>query len=433
MKTFSRKRHCLDCDKSKNGIFDSPAELQILQKSTPFHSQFIFAVVTILSLALGEGCTTPSQGKVARDWSLAMRELNIIPVFPPREDVEVGDIYISPLAPEEEESITSEKSWSSLGLWVASIDLSKEIKTFYSHRNAFPKTPEESMVYMKNQTNNPFMLVPQAADRDRNVFEGGDCSRLRMVGFPAFLSATLTQSDLLSVIPVEALSIAIGAHYSSSKKATISVPVAESYGIPASEVYRRLIDPVSGKLTGSIGKFRASDILAYSAASQPSKHDSNQKARNYCFLRVITEVFYARALDVSVQWQRSAGAGATIRPVISSQTINNLSASTNRESIGKNTNGFIGVSESTSNPTEQATNLNRQLKEAMGQTSPGGSVKYLSVGDYGVSMRRTYERPIAIGYRGLLLLVHKDGRVKGMGAISSSISSNLPTANKTKK
>src|SRR2546423_2929162 len=55
----------------------------------------LVSLCATLSLAISAavvGCRTP-KGYAAREWSLAMREMQIVPVFPPREDVLVGDVY----------------------------------------------------------------------------------------------------------------------------------------------------------------------------------------------------------------------------------------------------------------------------------------------------------------------------------------------------
>ena len=49
------------------------------------------AAAVLLQLA---GCASPtSPGEVARNWSCKLREMQIRPIFPPREDVHVGDVF----------------------------------------------------------------------------------------------------------------------------------------------------------------------------------------------------------------------------------------------------------------------------------------------------------------------------------------------------
>ncbi len=74
------------------------------------------ACILVLSLSMWTlaGCafTAAPPGHVAKEWATAFRELQLTPIFPPREDVQVGDIYIVPVEPgEEEERAFKEKGY----------------------------------------------------------------------------------------------------------------------------------------------------------------------------------------------------------------------------------------------------------------------------------------------------------------------------------
>jgi len=78
------------------------------------------------------------------------------------------------------------------------------------------------------------------------------------------------------------------------------------------------------------------------------------------------------------------------------------------------------------------TDLNDQLDAAMASQSPGGKVRFVSAGAYGVAMRRTFERPVAIGYRGLLVEVQKKGK-DGFALVNKgSLSDWTPTKDPTR-
>ena len=59
------------------------------------------AILTAGILLAVAGCAT-KRGEVAREWSLMMREQQIAPIFPPHEDIRVGDVYESPYSPPPE-------------------------------------------------------------------------------------------------------------------------------------------------------------------------------------------------------------------------------------------------------------------------------------------------------------------------------------------
>src|ERR1043165_7751752 len=87
---------------------------------------------------LFSGCIHTPRGYVAKEWSSSMRELGIIPVFPPREDVQVGDVYIAPVSPDQELAAFKKKEFLPLGLWVATLDVKTPLTAFYSNRSSFP-------------------------------------------------------------------------------------------------------------------------------------------------------------------------------------------------------------------------------------------------------------------------------------------------------
>lgn len=363
----------------------------------------------IISATLLTGCAHTPQGYVAKEWSSTMRELGITPVFPPREDVQVGDVYISPISPDAEVEAFSQKGFLPLGLWLTHLDVAKEVTTFYSSRPSFPLTPSDTANFMASLSNNPFASLAQAADTNRNIFLGGDTNRLRMVGFPTFMSATFNKGDLAAVVPVEAVNLAFGAGFTSARSVTVSVPVAESYGLPADIIWPKIMN-ANGTLmdlTSNIPRSQLNNLVNMKQVVQ-------QGTNFYAPLRVITEVFYTRALDISVASQTTRGFGVAGRPIasdVASTAAGAAATAARAASNSSSTNAvFIspGVTNLNANAVERAAEMNNSLTQAMSQTVPGGSIKFVAAGDRGVSLRRTYDRPIAIGYHALNVFIPID-------------------------
>jgi hypothetical protein len=374
----------------------------------------IMAGAFLLGVAMGlAGCASTPPGYVAREWSKAMRELGITPVFPPREDLQVGDIYMSPSTPEREAILLAEENFVPLGLWAGNVKLDLALKNFYSARDSFPPTPATGT------------SQPTAPGTD--VFGSGDTNRLRIVGFPMFMSATFNQGSLSGLIPVEAVSIAFGASLFGSKTVNVSVPRAESYGLPAASLFNSLvIAPQSGqpKKWSPIGAggLVAEDLAAYLPTGQLVEvaKDPRWKENPYAYLRVITEVFYARELDVAIDSTEGRGATVDVQPVVAPPAI----ATGQAQPTAPAATGSLAFGEAT--PQQLAAELNRQLDEASQRRVPGGGARFVAVGKRGVSLRLTYERPVAIGYRGMVLKLYKDGTVEGAG--SPGAGGAVPTA-----
>ena len=403
----------------------------------------------ILLLVLGTGltgCASTPPGYVAREWSKAMRELGITPVFPPREDLQVGDIYMSPSTPEREAVLLDETGFVPLGLWVGTVVLDDPLDEFYSARASFPLTPATGT------------SQPTAPDED-NIFRSGDTRRLRIVGFPMFMSATFNQGSLSGLVPTEAVSVAFGASLFGSKTINVSVPRAESYGLPAANLYNALVPTPGANQPSQVKKWSApaagglvaEDLESYMPTGQLTEatKDPEWNKKPYAYLRVITEVFYARELDVAIDSTEGRGFAVDVQPVVVPPTLPGgapplsgapptavgekptagegrpaSGAKAGAQPTGETGAGSLSFKEAT--PQQLAAELNRQLDQATQRRVPGGGARFVAVGKRGISLRLTYERPVAIGYRGMLLKLYKDGTVAGAGTPGPAVPTAKP-------
>jgi hypothetical protein len=408
-------------------------------------SSGIAAGVLLVGVALDlTGCASTPPGYVAREWSLAIRELGITPVFPPREDLQVGDIYMAPSTPEREAVLLDEKGFVPLGLWVGTVKVDDPLEEFYRHRDNFPPTPPTG--------------TSQPTAPGTNIFSSGDTSRLRIVGFPMFMSATFNQGSLSGLVPVEAVSVAFGVSLFGSKTITVSVPRAESYGLPAASLYNLLVPtssshPNQPKIwTGlAAGGLLPEDLASYLPAGQLTEatKDPGWNTKKYAYLRVITEVFYARELDVAIDSTEGRGLAADVQPVVIPPVLPGGTAplsgvlptavgGTPTTGEGTPASGAKGEAQPTgtasapslsfkeATPQQLAAELNRQLDEATQRRVPGGGARFVAVGKRGISLRLTYERPVAIGYRGMLLKLYENGKVEGAGSGGSPVPTAKP-------
>jgi len=338
-----------------------------------FHSHPLALPLTLAAL-LACSAKLP-KGYVMREWGLTLRELGIVPIFPPREDVQVGDIYAYPWNPEDEDSLIAGSRRVAMSPRWATLGLLDSLKLEYERRPSWPRTPDADSAMLDTIRNT---VWPQATDTG-NIFRGNpNPVRLRLVAFPDFSATTFAQGDLSALIPMEAFNLALGVGRSELKSVTVKVPSAESYGIPLMVALRALLkwDSVGSWMHSPYGE--GLDLLA---------------GDSLVWVRVITEVYYARALDITVRFEKASGAGASSGapkpPAAPDSAVPEL--------------GRLRA-------------LNQALAGAGAQTVPGASLKILAATQGSVTMRRLYERGIAIGFRGLVLEVDKrTGRVLKAG------------------
>lgn len=377
------------------------------------------------------GCMTTPPGHVVREWSTTIRELGITPIFPPREDVQVGDIYMAPIVPSEEKTVLESKGYLPLGLWVGAAKITDVVSSFYSKRSSFPVTSKTGSD--QPRTTNPDVLM----DTDKQ--------RLRLVGFPMFMSTSLSSGNLSGLIPAEAVGIAASAGFTMGRRVTVSIPRAESYAVPAAVLFNKLTAAAESNDKAQkkwnvveSGGFNPQDIDIYLPTEQKTILAKNGlwHENNYAYVRVITEVFYARELDITIESSRGAGFAFDVRPptnlsvslpMTSSAASSNPAALPNALPNGNTESsdnppppaGTRGVQFQQPTPQQIAAELNRQLDEGMQRSIPSVGARFVSAGNNGVGLRVTFERPIAVGYRGMLLKVFKDGTMEGAGSIVS--------------
>lgn len=374
------------------------------------------------TLALGlSGCGTVGDGFVTREWSKKMRELGIYPLFPPREDVYVGDVYVID-AVEVDRSARS-KEFVPIGNLLLKIDLLTALKGHYGGRQDFPATGGS----------------PGA----NGIFEPPATQmRLKTVAFPNFLRVTATGADVAALVPIDAFSVKAGIGINSVKSASITVASAESYGVPWS---------IIGAALGASNAPYSLPPFA-DAASEPARRMtallkttpgsvvSDGKADRLVDVTVISEVFYARTFDVTMHMSSDAALSAVANLAAATDTGKTASTAAKTASVaasqaaGATPANAIAVAAEARTAADiagaEAAKLTEVLDRVRSQTpqAPGvtAGLSISATGDVG--LRRTYDRPIAIGFRGARYRVNLSTGHVTPGRPSDSALSNPDTS-----
>jgi hypothetical protein len=316
-------------------------------------------------LAAGLGCRmadTEAALLRSRDqWTRSIAQLGLVPVFPPREDVQVGDIYLftyNPEAPDkaEGEAASADKDWSlHPSRWQQVKKVNELLKEEYRMRPSFRETPGLGA------------STPGSSDV---VDEGGQPRRLRIVALPDFVGATFMDSTSLSrslvhngIVPAETLNLLADPMSSRISMVSMKIPSAESYALAQADLLNELVDQSAGE------KHLRSP---YRESIQWVAH------RGRIWLRVVAEVFYARNMDITVEFEgKSAPSG---------------------------TDGFSMVRTDTeAKVKDRVASLNDSLQANGSTRLPGGSIRYINASERRVALRRTWERGVAVGFRGFTL------------------------------
>lgn len=178
-----------------------------------------------------------------------------------------------------------------------------------------------------------------------------------------------------------------------------------------------------------------------------------KKDSDYIWIAVINEVYYARAIDMNIRKRRFGGGAANVQPITTkmlkeldrltkiraskeSKTTGTQSKKGKEkttipqepEAEGTSTAGVETSATSLTSPTIEDTEgrtivenieiteeddafslakkINEYNKNLGNQSVPGGSVNVVSASDTAVGLRRFFDRPIAVGVRGVIFKVN---------------------------
>lgn len=306
------------------------------------------------------GCQDDPRGYVARDWSLAIRELQMTPVFPPREDVQVGDIYVEQLTgKEEQDDWLRGNDFLPIGAWMGNVSgINGAISDFYKERLIFPETPPPP----RPPANGPAPIPDgfnQPSDPNRDIFDAPKANhRLKLVGPPTFLSRTFNGEDINAAVP--GLGFALGISNSRAKAVTLTIPQAETYAYPVGRMSPMVLDS-SGELQAETGL----------RGLQLPKGAS---------LRVLYEVYYARVIEVTID----------------TATDFNLDGD-----IDLPERWFLPMTPSPGAPTPTPTE--KEVEANANAGSNGVIFKVVSRTRTGIALKGIFQHPVAIGFRYFLL------------------------------
>jgi hypothetical protein len=384
------------------------------------------------------GCCSkdPPRGFVYREWASRMAELGIYPVFPPREDVHVGDVYLLPLHPFDAEVVGAIGGLGMAGIHVNYLYVSNQtpvatyLTEYYQERPAFPGLEQTAEGAKQGTDEVPFEKMV-ATTNNADIFKAQVPVRLKQVAFPEFSVTKITEGDVSALVPIEAVMADVGFKFSEVKSVSIKVAAAESYGLstdwllrntlkqfvardsrgqtwlkasPHGDQEENIIASMSGPLARAM--FTESLTRALSSAKRPDLVAKVQETSDMLYLALISEVFYARSFDITVQHSSGKGARARAR-VAGKDAVDKLlkgEASPATNSVAPKKEPSEPEKGGGKSAFEMAKDL-RDFNQGFSTGPAGGSVQILSVSETAIGMRRRFERPIAVGVRGVLLKI----------------------------
>jgi hypothetical protein len=373
---------------------------------------------TAICIAILMGCSTAYQpGVVAKDWSCKMRELQIQPLFPPREDVQVGDIYLLPIPKNPTDGIdcgsrtvagmslpSMTQGFEPISIFWGSLSVEDEVRAHYAKRLDLPKTQAGQLTLgADGKVSMSGYSTPEAQSgivrsNKENRDSPAAFTRLRVVGFPDFMAVKVSNTDVGAILPVLGMPMELGIGADAVESAVISVPVAESYGLPA--------PIISEKLLGSLEKKNGECPITREKLERMFAKDFLQT--HDVAMVGIYEVYYTRAISSTISLKQNAALGLN----------RDHSGGNTKQEEPSQTNAIVnGSSDSSTSGTagkiDTATDLKNTVAAAAAALQkrkglPGVTLDVSSGSSLGIGLTRVFEHPIAIGYRAVSYRVGSD-------------------------
>ena len=348
---------------------------------TSTHSRFLAGSVGLLGALVCVGCETLPFGAVVREVKNSLNDAGLVAVMPAREDIRVGDLYVYGSNPDfgflPTTLSASEDGQPFTARW-GSLDLLAELTSEYQLRPDWPKTPDE---FFRVADDPATRSLIEASSSPASLFDPGQPpTRLRIVDLGLVLSRTFSKGNLETLIPTEAINLALGTNWRDSKAVTLRTTAAESYALPIDSVLDKLFEDVQEES----GSFIDPDLR---------EHLSLLSVGDRVWMRVVTEVVYVRSVDIAIQSRQDSEEDEDLEASeLQPAEERALDADDENDEVDPAFGAFM-----------RAEAINNVLMKTDHDDLPGGFVRFLSITDDSVSVRRTWQRGIAVGVRGLTI------------------------------
>ncbi|BBU33389.1 hypothetical protein BTHE68_71230 (plasmid) [Burkholderia sp. THE68] len=384
--------------------------------------------------------TTPvvSPTNLAQQWGDRLRAYQINPVFPPREDMQVGDVYLlcDLKSGADPATALNPSGPTPQSVWVTRLNLSPAVETNYATAISLPALSAQNA---KGALSDPSGIGSMPTTNDM-VAGKRKLQQLRNVSFPEFFSASITSVQANALVPAGTVLAGLGLAKDDIAAISLSVPSAGSYGLPvmaAHLAFNNAIQPFA------VDFWRYTTELKRAYAT---KCNENQTAS----LELVTEIFAAYAMDVNFTFEKGAAgrmqaaintpANSTRNATLQALTkqISDLQATAINQD---DTSGKGSVNHAPASKTKSAsaagaasgasvpgdassaggtnagksqqtqvdqlnTLLNLLVQQAAGfeqQKFAGVSAQIVSGSSSGVRVERVFSNPVVIGYKSITL------------------------------
>ncbi|MGY4157877.1 hypothetical protein ACVINW_003719 [Bradyrhizobium sp. USDA 4461] len=317
---------------------------------------------------------------VASDWNEAVHKLNIEPIYPPQEDVYVGDIYATISSGEPDFLGRSIKLWH--------LNLNGAIERSYRDLPVFPTTgpvPEKDGEVWQQETAD-FLFSP--AQR----------KSLSLVAFPSFVVRHARGASAGgSFAGWKAL---FGASRDSEEREELRFPRTETYGVNATEATAALISfceaERSKPICADTGVRQMLSMLVGEAIWKPALDAQGKSTGRYAInveLVLVSQVYLTRSI---VRVHSVDSRQAQIAQVV--QKVQELGDQPAPAPSAAGSQGGEAAKPFTRDQTQKLKELQDSLKD-LNRSVAGATVTATATDGTSIALNQVFPRPIAIGVK----------------------------------
>ncbi|MCK1357730.1 hypothetical protein [Bradyrhizobium sp. 199] len=258
-----------------------------------------FIGVAAATFALVRWAGTGEQPKlsVAKQWNEAIQKLGFEPVYPPVEDIQVGDVFAMISDDAVSDSATDEP-FAGRSIKLLHLDMTSEIEDAYRAVYQFPAT--------NARPDRDGQVWPQTVSTDSLFKPPATRTTLPLVLFPRFTITNVKRASGGASAMSQLLSGGFGADASSTETVEVRFSATETYGVPAVPAELRLLDFCEDDATKGFcsqqGLRKQLSILIGKRIDDKVKDRKTgvERPRFSVELALVSRVFLARSIQTSM-------------------------------------------------------------------------------------------------------------------------------------
>lgn len=342
-----------------------------------------------IALSVLFSCTRVADEPISRAYAEAVRELGIYPVFPPREEFQIGDVYFW--------SQSRSDPSDTISVYVTSLDwLRHEADRFLRSRVVFESsTPTNNAATPLSHRD-----FPNAEGRIQTRGEVTDARLLSSLPITA-LPRVSADAGFTNGIGIIGLLASLGLTGGTRTTVTLDFNDVRTYWVPNLAVEARVVAAtpliLANNYDAAIGEITRTLRLRGGSSSDPCG------ANRICGMSAITRVYLTRQIEYTYrngsivaaalrQAETLPATGAAARPQLSPIVTVNIAPGSDGTVDGAHTQKQIEA-------------LQTQLANLSASTDRGQSLRFEAWDARGITFSEVYQRPVAVAWDGIEICI----------------------------